>query len=549
MASQQLTDEAIVAQYAAATSRAYRLFQMNLKIDGQRFDLARYPHIVGIIDDDHPNLVVIKGAQLGLTVAMVLKAIDRAIYNTLRGTLYLFPRDDDVADFSKARFSRILSDNPALAAHIGNTDSIGIKEIGGGFVYFRAAGAKESAKQGSPSKLKSIPIDDLYYDERDDMPDSRVDLADRRLDASQDPHRTELGTPTIPEYGVDEHYHESDEKVFHHKCRRCNGWTAFETTWPDCLGTAETEAFYLCEKCRDPIIITQSEWVAAHPDITERSGYWVSQLNSPEKSPMRIALEWDEAQRKGGSKLREFHNSTLGMPYADEDDALTEQIVRAACGKEPRMPGAEGPCALGADVGPKRIHFQIREKLSDDGARSRVIQWGEVGSFRDVHDLLKRYNVRCAVIDEMAETRSVRKFCEDHMGVAYGCWYSETQKGAYRWDVPKAQVHVNRTESLDASHREIVSREVELPRPDKVFEEEALPSLLNIARIIKENEETGQRTARWIVRGQKVDHLRHAHNYAKIALERIGLADRLRRIRNAGPKKARKGKGRGFMSR
>lgn len=535
-------------------SRSWRLARMGLKVDGQDFDLARYPHLVAIIDDDHPDQVIKKGGQLGLTVSAVLKAIDRAHQAMLsgrrqRGTLYLFPRDDDVGDFSRARFQPILNENPELAALVGSTESIGIKQIGGSFFYFRGAGAKEAATQGSRAKLKSMPIDDLIFDERDDMPDSRVVLADRRLDGAVPPnkHRTELGTPTIPGYGVDERFERSDQHHWHYRCARCGGWGCLELEWPDCLATRDESAFYRCVKCKKPLEVEYHRWVPAYPGREDVRGRYVSQLHSPTRTPLSIATEWDDAVRKGGAKLREFYNHTLGLGYADEDDALTRAIVLAACTPDPRQPSSEGPCALGADVGPGKIHYEVREKLSDDGRRSRVVQWGEVADFEELDAVYRKFNVACAVIDAMAETRAVRDFLKRHPGQAFGCFYSPAQKAETVWNVPDQTVTVNRTESLDASHAEIVAGEVELPRPDDLFEKEVLPQLLNVARIVQTDEETGARRAKWIVRGAKNDHLRHAHNYARIALGRVGLAERLSRIRRRSATSP--SRPRGFMGR
>ena len=153
----------------------------------------------------------------------------------------------------------------------------------------------------------------------------------------------------------------------------------------------------------------------------------------------------------------------------------------------------------------------------------------------------------CCVIDEAAETRSVREFKAAHTGKVYGCWYNESQKGRYRWNLPEYQVFVNRTESLDASHREIVSGEVEFPRKDEVFERLILPQMLNLVRVVQVDDTTGARKARWIVRGTKRDHLRHAHNYARIALERVGMVKKVTKARRPSRWSLKRPKG--FMSR
>jgi hypothetical protein len=544
---------------AEASSRSVRLMQLGLRVDGVQFDLARYAHLLAIIDDDHPKTVVIKGAQLGFTVAYILKAIDRAKKGH-RGMLYMFPTDRDVGDFSKARFKRILAENPPLSALVRDTDATNIKKIGETFGYFTGA--------RSITGLKSRPIDDLYKDERDDMDDAMVELADHRLDASDDPHNTELGTPTVPDYGVDLSYSQSDQRMWHLKCRKCNGWTCKELNWPDCLAVQDDgHAFYVCSKCKEELEPVYGEWVPAHPErCTETTrdakgrvlelgtgtrGWWVNQLNSPSKlrTPTVIADEYDLATRKG--KLREFFNSVLGTAYAEVEAQLTDQLLRSCCGKDPRQNKSEGPCAMGVDVGMRDFHFEIRERVTDEF--STVVNWGVRHSFDEIADLMSSFNVQICVMDEMAESRSVATFKAKHREV-YGCWYSDPHHGPHKWQIPDQKVTVNRTESLDESHMDIVDRKVEFPREDELFREVVAPQMKNLSRVYKRRDDqlgigqyrTGQRTPVWVILGGvKNDHLRHADNYARIALGRVALVERVRRAskreRYSRPGKRRRG--------
>ncbi len=75
-------------------------------------------------------------------------------------------------------------------------------------------------------------------------------------------------------------------------------------------------------------------------------------------------------------------------------------------------------------------------------------------------------------------------------------------------------VACNRTESLDASHNEIMAASIGLPRESDVIREFA-KHLHNTAKKIQEDPETGSKRYVYVRLGP--DHFRHAFNYEAIA--------------------------------
>lgn len=508
-----------------ARSRALRLQASNLRVDGVPFDLSLYPYLVDYLDDDHSRLVALKGAQLGWTIATALKSIDRLVRDEgrapIRGLLYLFPREQDVSDFSKARFSRLLTDNRVLGAHVKDTDAANIKQIGSAYAYFRGA--------GSAPGLKSVPIDDLDVDERDEMDDDMVELAYHRLDGSEDPHLAEFSTPTLPEYGVAKAYDESDGLAWHLRCRRCREWTCLEDTFPECLvERADGRIYYGCRKCHEPLVLrgpeVEAEWVPRRPNVTERRGYAISQLNSPRRTAATILGEYRKAERDG--RFKEFYNSTLGLPWAELDDVLTREAIREATTTYPRAAADLGPCALGVDPGVRVLHWFALRWVGSSLARCPA--YGVVRDFADLDEIRRRFNVTFTLIDEGAERRAVTAYKDTRPGV-YGCLYEDRAKSAHLvdWNDAERLVKCDRTSSLDDSHRAIIDRRLTLPRIDDTHRELLEPQLMNLARQVVRKKETGDVRVRWVVQGTKNDHLRHAANLAWLALnERVPVAMR-----------------------
>lgn len=509
-----------------AASRALRLQRAGLIVDGVPFDLKQYPYLIDLFDamGEHEHIVIRKGAQMGFTVSLVLAVIDMARFTYPRGILYLMPTRDDVYDFSRSRFDRMLKDNyDAIGKHVrsagSGTDSMGIKKIGSAFVYFR--GAK------SRSQLKSIPVDLLVTDERDEMEPGMVDLAEKRLDGSKFRHHITLSTPTIPDYGVDYEYKRSDERTWHIKCRSCGAWTCMEHEFPKSLKRLDDgSVIRACVKCEKEIFVADGQWVAAN-EGARRRGYYVSQMCSPTISPKTILDEWEDPDVSSGDRLKEFKNSRLGLAHADIEDVMTEKMLRECCGESPMMRAAQGPCFLGADVGKKVHHYFVGQRTSESGFE--ILSYGQVPDFSDLHDIWTRFNVTVGVLDEMAETRMVKEFVEAHNG-AYGCWYSEAQRTDYDWNEREYRVTANRTEILDQSHRMVLHKTVTFPRPGDRWDM-FIKQMTNLARITIRDEKTGMPKTKWIIRGgRKDDHLRHAFAYAVLAATIAPLAERARRI-------------------
>lgn len=518
---------ALAAEELARSSCAWRLASMDLRIDGVPFDLRRYPYLLELFDSRASDITIRKGAQLGFTSWAVLRTIDGARHVYPRSILYLMPTAEDVSDFSKARFDRLLKENPdTLGDLIRDTDAANIKQIGETFVYFRGARLSPGAsgERKSSSKLKSIPADLVVFDEFDEMEAAAVVLAQKRLDGSDLRHQIKLSTATIPEFGVDLEYSQSDQRTWHIRCEACSAWTCLELAWPDSLQRdAKGGVYRACKKCRREIHAIDGEWVAAHPS-REKRGYWISQLNSPTVPP---AVILDEFETLTPDSTADFYNSRLGLGYVDQEDKLDEATIRACAQEEPRRRSAQGPCYLGADIGKHLIHYVVGEKRTDDFLDH--LDYGVVGDFAELHDLMQRFNVCVAVLDEMAETRSVREFKDNH-GEVWGCWYSEAQRTGYDWMTKERRVAVNRTELLDQSHRRVVQQRCKLPRPDDRWPE-FVRHLCNLARVRKVDRKSGTPSVRWVVvGGQKMDHWRHALAYAELAAAQCPVSEHARRI-------------------
>jgi hypothetical protein len=506
-------------------SLSLRLQEQGVLVDGEPFDARTVPYLLELYDDAHPWVVIRKGAQLGLTSWAILTVLERMISGLYRrGVLYGFPTQDEVYDFSRSRFNRLLTSNQHVYANVvRDTDSVELKRIGDAFLYFRGVKVSDSNKR--PSKLLSIPIDCLVLDEHDDMDLTAVDIAQQRLDSSELRHRIELGHPSLPNLGIDAKYNASDQRRYMLRCDACGQYTCLEDEFPHCIGRhGDGEVFRACRKCGKEIDLRNpmNSW---QPLFKERSetcrGYWMSQLLSLRKPLALILDDFETHAGQGGAPEARMRNLVLGQAFADLDDVLVAEFLLSLCdANEPDLPKFRGPSFLGADVGVRTIHYSIGHWPYEEKRQMHSI--GECGSFDELYDLGQKHNVHFGLIDAGAETRAVWEFVR-RTDWAWGARYTSDQAKQYAWSPNERLARLNRTMVLDASHRLLLDRKVSLPRRSTYLEQVFAPQMCNLARVRHTNATTGNQRMQWEITGQKNDHHRHAFALAIVASDRVGL--------------------------
>jgi hypothetical protein len=348
------------------------------------------------------------------------------------------------------------------------------------------------------------------------MEPEMVDLALERISHSELQEQVFLSTPSIPDWGIQKLYLESDQRVWAIKCQKCNAETVLEIEFPNCLEELSNgRVIRVCKSCRQEIFPKDGQWVAQYPDRARDSvGFWISQLNSAYVNPGAILKAFNNPP---SGRLQEVYNSKLAMPYVPAENRLTSNDVYQCCGQDAMLTWDRGPCAMGVDVG-AHLHLIVAYKPKD-----KVLQpcyLARVSSFNDVHDIAKRFNVRCAVIDALPETRKAREFQQAELYAVYLCYYDANQLGN-RWDEGNFLVHSNRTELLDTTH-DLVHKPGELiiPRRNSEIEQFAL-EMANAVKILDESPD-GSRSYKYRATGP--DHYRHALGYCWLASQKIPVS-------------------------
>ena len=470
-----------------------------ITLDGKPFTYDRHEYLIKPYKDDHPHQVEQKAAQMGLTSKAMLRVAYGARYGGYRGILYLFPSKSDVTDFSKGRIDPLIDENPdTIGKWLKDTDAANIKRIWNAFLYLRGMKSRVG--------LKSIPVDFVVFDELDEAPQNALDMAMERMAHSEFKEVLKLSNPTLPDYGIDKAFQETDQRYWLLRCKNCGGYTCLEDTFPDCLVTLNGNVIRACQKCKAELNPSIGQWVAKRPSITGKRGYHYSQLFSHFVDPGDILHQF-----RTTNNLTDFYNLKIGVAYVEAENRLSVQEVLALCGNEGIASEDPRPCFMGIDQG-KDLHVVIGKKHPQKAGK--IIHLGIYKDWEELDRLMKNFKVVRCVVDALPETRNARAFAERFRGKVYLNYYNEHQKGHYAWNEKELIVSCNRTESLDASHREVMDQSIILPKQCEIVKEFA-NHLHNVAKKLEEDEETGSKRYVYVKLGP--DHFRHAFNYEAMA--------------------------------
>ncbi len=503
------------------------------------FTLDGCEYMADIIRDSARYLAIMKGTQARITTAMMIREIHALINSQYpQGAIYYFPTEKDVEKFSKTRFGPLIADNPIIKKYLKNTNSVSIKKVGKSFLSLlgaRATSVIQGKKDGG--SVRSTPADSIIRDERDLFDDDMAEMTKDRLLNSTLKREVDLGSPTIPDFGIDRVFGQSDQKFRMIKCHACNEYTCIAEDFPESIKFEKEDSHgrfkphFGCIKCGKRIFISDGEYVAKYPDRYDSkypmegvSGYHVSHFITPNCDLGLVMADWEKCQIDG-SKMGRFYNTYLGFPYIDIEDRLKQQDVFNCCGDEKMKSMSLKETAMGADI-MKTNRVVIAEKTGKDSAK--IIYMARVSGFDALFDLVQQFKVRSAVVCLRPYEEEFRKFqarCsnlnKDSGGVrVYGSYYppKDNPKALMKTDDKSGTYCLNRTEAMDKSQAWVRSGKIEIPRnctEVKVFAKECCGT----AKTLEVNEDTGYRVYRYRPVGNDGDHYRHCLNYLQIAIQ------------------------------
>ncbi len=535
-------DPKILNEQLMQVDAGYWATAWGLKLQSGRFSFKDHEYQIEPMGSQVKRKCTMKATQGGFTEIEVVDSLHGMRYGLLpSGVLYLFPTADDVNDFSKSRFNPMITKNKeAIGKFVKNagkgTDTAGLKTVNGAMLYLRGARLSQKISDINEStKLKSIPVDRVVFDEVDHMDEDVITKAVQRMAHSRVQQERYLSNPIVPGEGIDKIFGTSDQRYWFRKCQHCTGiistsatttqkgvWTCAEKFFDEdkdrCVGIRTDGTGYIaCRNCGRELPIWNglgsAEWV---PDVPSNSdymhGYHWSQLTSVFNDPMDILRQYRNPPH---GNLADVIRLRLGRAFIPEEDRLLRSQVFACCNNDDMYFSHDGPCAMGVDVGEIK-HVIIGARIGSEQYQIyKMVQFSGLGAWKQIHDLAQKFNVKSAVIDIRPDTDMCRQFQNEEPYQVSLCEYSDNAAYSRTWDTKKGIVKDYRTALFDETHRWVVTPGMlTIPRNCHPEVKEFAEQMANAYKLLETNKKTGARAYRY--KGKK-EHYRNALNYFLLA--------------------------------
>lgn len=339
----------------------------------------RTPYVREILDalsaeSDVERVVVMKGAQLGLTTAGE-NFIGYVISHNPGPILYVQPTSDLAEEVSKTRIAPMIADSPKLRGLVTESRSkrsentIALKEFPGGYLRFTGA--------NSAVGFRNRAIRFLFLDEIDGYPPDvggegdPVALAFKRTDTFVSGRKALLtSTPTIRGASrIEAEFEQTDQRVYEIPCPYCDAFQAIAygriVDFDEATETAKLE----CEACGEKIdeahkheMLARGRWIPTREaDRPRVRGYRISALYSPWKTWGQCVAEHKAAKKRGKLELQTWVNTVLAETWEEiGQDEVEEDALAARVEEYPApVPGRAVLLTAGVDVQADRVEVEV----------------------------------------------------------------------------------------------------------------------------------------------------------------------------------------------
>jgi hypothetical protein len=466
-------------------------------------EFSRHRFLVEPYNDDSPDLVVMKSAQIGWSTLAILKSFHALKYRG-KNIIYTLPTQNVVKDFVVPKVDRLIEVNPGLKELV-TKDSLTQKRVGDRFVYFKGSFVEREAIM--------IAADMLVNDELDRSDQSVLTIYSSRLQAAEEPVQWRFSNPSVPAFGVHELYQNSDQMHWFVTCSHCRHEAFMDYERDDYVKTHYVDQVavrFACGKCHGDIRMEDRQsgrWAAKYPEV-ERRGYWISQLMAPWVTAKKII-----EQSKEGIDF--FYNFVLGLPYQASELLVNRQALLRCLAYDELVDKTD--VFMGVDSG-KEKHWVM-------GNATGVFAYGKTTEWSEIEALFNSFNAT-TVIDALPDFTIPEQFAKKYRGKVFVHYYSHDQKTlkvsvrdeSKNYGVIKS----DRTKLLDQVAGEIATQTMRFYlTPDKM--DDLIYHCENSYRMVEEDTR-GIQKARWEHKENKPDHWFHALAYYRVALSNSPLA-------------------------
>ena len=391
----------------------------------------------------------------------------------------------------------------------------------------KLAGAEHLATHQILIRSGDLVVDEIDQIDSDAIAKMRGRMANCAVDGVEGAKEIRyIANPSDEDRGIDLYWQKSDQRYWYSKCEFCGTLTNTLREFMDdpegSICTHESGRGYMkCTKCEKPLGFNSGEYIADHPEVKDLRFYHWSHLSSAYQDPLRILKDFRDPPE---NNLGDVYRLDLGLAYSSQDDKLRKDVVLACCGNDGMPASHKGPCAMGVDNDDGK-HVVIGVKTGKD--RYEILKVARVDSFKEVHDLGIRYNVKSCVVDLRPNADSAREFQKNERYKIFLNEYTESPLSDASFNDTTGVVKSYRTGIFDTSHRVISNGSMRLPRQCRDIEDFAQQCCICVKS--KEiDKKRNQVVYRYKKTGNGNDHYRNALNYFTLAASghRVGTVSR-----------------------
>ena len=349
------------------------------------------------------DIVTFKAAQIGFSTAAILATLWIA-KNKKIDLIYTLPTQGDVNQFAGGKINRIIAQNPVLQEWVKDKDTVEQKIVGDNIIYYRGTWSQKQAMMVS-SDLNS-------YDEIDASKQDVIEQYSTRLQASTLRREWFFSHPSAPGFGVDRHWHKSDQKHWFITCSHCGKEQYLE--WPKSFDIDNKK--YICKHCKCEIYDEdrkKGRWIAKYKD-RKMSGYWIPLFLCPWIKAEDIIDYYNDKTEEY------FYNKVLGFPYVGGGNKLTREAFEQNLTNNILTPDVNERVVIGVDTG-TQLHYVI-------GGKKGLFYWDKAKEYSEIEDLLNRWKKAIVVIDQGGDLIGCRALREKYPGRVFLCTFGTDRK-------------------------------------------------------------------------------------------------------------------------
>ena len=499
-------------------------------LKGEPFSFEDREYLLQPYRDDYPNLIFMKGRQVEMSefsMNWLLRKLDEYPYTT---GLHAFPRAAQAQRFSKQRLDSAIKDSEyikhwyndkeseqMMRKFTRDMDNKGLQP----YNFYILGATWESRKDTVGDASRSVSLDFIVYDERQDHPNDVETVLGEGASHSKYKQTLTLGTPKLPGIQFDLQWEASNKMYWYVTCQNCGREAPI--TMENILETEEGsgEYYYGCPECRAEIDRRRGRWLETNPrKHPEYHGYHINQL----MVPWITATEIMRKKNSVSYPRRRFYNEVLGESYGGDDIPITLAMMEE-CGKNNYKLGeTDGePLFAGIDWGAKSwCYLQNKSGRLIDCFMSASSDPRK--HISEIIKFLSKYKgyikkIVCDAGPDITRFYSLRDACKSEgiTNKVYACYYTTPPaKTETQWNEKEGNVTVGRSEMIEQVIDEISDCRLILPGHDIDVErvDTLIDHFTNIAAE-KAESKSGNQFILYVNTGP--DHFLHAKIYANVA--------------------------------